>query len=248
MFCATAVIGFLLLVVLAALIEMRMTKEAVGATINDSLEKLIFHSEDGSSKPPVCIVCDRLLKPSQVVTITPKLLEKNSKLLHAKEFAQVENEDLIASYDFQGPGREPWMKNILLSPRASFSQRRGKSARCGYSCCSECQTSLKKNHMPVKAIANKHVHGDLPPVLLELNSVELALITPVSKYGYVHTWTGGKQKNLKGVLSYFCVSEEKIAWAVLQLEKLGLNGHVVVLMTGKMTPAQKKKVKEKTEI
>ncbi len=102
-------IGFLLLVVLAALIEMCMTKEAVVAAINDSLEKLIIHSEDGSSKPPVCIVCDRLLKPSQVVTITPKLLEKNSKLLHAKEFAQVENKDLIASYDFQGPGREPWM-------------------------------------------------------------------------------------------------------------------------------------------
>ena len=55
-------------------------------------------------------------------------------------------------------------------------------------------------------------------------------------------------KKLKGVLAYQKVDENNIAHAVLQLEALGLNGHIVTLFTGQMTPDQKAMAKARTEI
>jgi hypothetical protein len=81
-----------------------------------------------------------------------------------------------------------------------------------------------------------------------LNDVEIALLTPMRTYGFVFTYSGGKQCNLKGVLSYFRVKEYDIARAVMQLDVLGLNEHVVVLYTGEFTKEQKKKAKERCTI
>ena len=77
-----------------------------------------------------------------------------------------------------------------------------------------------------------------------MNDVELALLTPVRAYGFVFTYSGGRQRNLKGVLSYYRIEESDIANAVMQLEVLGLNKHVVVLYTGEFTPEQMRKARE----
>ncbi len=59
---------------------------------------------------------------------------------------------------------------------------------------------------------------------------------------------GGKQKNLKGTLTFMRVQERRIAKGVTQLRAMGLTKHIVILSTGKMTDRQKKKVKEKATI
>ena len=144
-----------------------------------------------------------------------------------------------------------WMKDLLLSPRASYlGLGRGKGSVCGYSACHQCIHALDRNKVPTRCIANKNYFGTPPPVLTCLNDVELALLTPVkaNTYGFTFSYSGGTQRCLKGVLSYFRVKEYNIAKAVLRLDVLGLNEHVVVLYTGEFTDEQKKRAKEKSTI
>ena len=52
--------------------------------------------------------------------------------------------------------------------------------------------------------------GVAPECLTTLTTVELAFIKPVRSYGYVFTFTGGKQRQLKGVLCYYKVSPKSV--------------------------------------
>ena len=77
---------------------------------------------------------------------------------------------------------------------------------------------------------------------------EAAFISPVRSYGYVFTYTGGKQRQLKGVLSYFKVEMESIARSALHFEIVGMEKHIVTLLYGPMTAEQKSTVKQKSTI
>ena len=102
---------------------------------------------------------------------------------------------------------------------------------------------------PFFSIINHNFSGDAPECLTELTEIELAMITPVKTYGFVFSYKGGKQKNLKGNMVYMRVKEHKrIVDGACELEALGLTNHVVVLGSGTMTSQQKKKVKEKATV
>ena len=220
------------------------TQEVISA-INACVDEAVIHVDDGTSKARVCIVCDHLLTKKQTTGITPAALEQASQLLSADGFADIKNKELIDSYAYSGQGKAPWMDRMLLSPRAQYIKPTGRGSRAAFTACCECKDSLSSKKMPVYAIANKYTFGGrLPDALEELTDVEWALLTPIKEYGFTFTYQGGKQKKLKGVLSFFKVNVEKIVWAVLQLEALGLNGHVVVLLTGQMTTQQIAKAKE----
>ena len=74
---------------------------------------------------------------------------------------------------------------MVLSPRASYLTFTDKRKTEGYSICHSC---------------NYHLSRDVAPeCLTTLTEVELAFITPIHSYGYVFTFTGGKQLQLKGV-------------------------------------------------
>ena len=52
-------------------------------------------------------------------------------------------------------------------------------------------------------------------------------------------------KNLKGHMSFMRVKRTELAQSAVQMEAMGLNKNVIILMNGKMTKGQKKIVREK---
>ena len=101
--------------------------------------------------------------------------------------------------------------------------------------------------MPFYAIVNNNYVGCAPSVLTDLTAVELALIQPAMKHGYCFAHSGGRLTNLKGVMSFFRVEERKVASGLIQLEQMGLNKNIVVLLTGKMTSEQRQRATEKAD-
>jgi hypothetical protein len=75
---------------------------------------------------------------------------------------------------------------------------------------------------------------------MELTAVELALITPVKGYGYCFSYIGGAQMNLKGKMMFMKVPAERIMSGTGQLAVMGLKNTVVILLSGSMTPNQKR--------
>ena len=219
--------------------------------VNERIDGTLCVQPDGSYKPYVCIICDKILKPSTLSVIKESKLHEYERHLRWNGFASLPFAHQVAvDYSYKGENARDWMKNMLLSPRASYlGKGRGRGNCCGYSICKACKESTSKNKfVPEYAIANKYYFGSPPEVLLCLNDVELALLTPMKAYGFVFTYSGGKQTNLKGVLSYYRVEESDVAKAVMQLEVLGLNEHVVVLYTGEFTEEQRQKARERSTI
>ena len=219
--------------------------------VNKRLDSTVCRQSDGSYRPYVCIICDRLLKPSTLATIQEQQLERYQEALRCDSSASIlSSHPVVSDYSYAGDHKFDWMKDMLLSPRASYlGKGRGRGTTCGYSACKSCKEAITKERLiPQHAIANKYYFGTPPIQLACLNDVELALLTPLNSYGYVFSYSGGKQRNLQGVVSYFRVKEREIVNATMQLEVLGLNEHVVVLYTGDFTKEQKKKAKERSTI
>jgi hypothetical protein len=87
--------------------------------------------------------------------------------------------------------------------------------------------------MPTYAIANNYFFGVVPQCLLDLTTeIEHVMLTPVKTYGYCFSYTGGIQKQLKGILSYYKVNFESIAQTVSHFDVLGLTDNIVVVLYG----------------
>ena len=98
------------------------------------------------------------------------------------------------------------------------------------------------------ASANNNMYGVPPKYVRDLSHIKAASISPVRSYGYVFTYMGGKQQQLKGVLSFYKVEMESIARSALHCEILGMEKHIVTLLYGPMTAEQKSTVKQKSTI
>ena len=135
-----------------------------------------------------------------------------------------------------------------MSPRGTIGKKNNHHrSKLGFSSCSTCKLAIEGKYTPFYSIVNRNYVGCTPPCLEDFTEVELSMITPVHGYGYCHTYTGGKMKNLKGTMSFLRVKERKICRAVMHLVGMGLCKHIVVLLSGKMTPRQRQKAKAKGE-
>ena len=102
--------------------------------------------------------------------------------------------------------------------------------------------------IPTMASANNNMYGVPSKYLRDSSHVEAAFISPVRSYGYVFTYMGGKQQQLKGVLSYYKVEMESIAISAFHFEIVGMEKHIVTLLYGPMTAEQKSTFKQKSTI
>ena len=140
------------------------------------------------------------------------------------------------------------LTGLALSPRGIIgSPSSHGNSKISFSCCQTCHNHLKVREpmTPFYAIVNRNYIGCAPSVLTDLTQVELALIQPVMKHGYCFTYSGGQLTNLKGVMSFFHVEEQKVASGLIQVEQMGLNNNIVILLTGKMTAEQWQKATAK---
>ena len=138
---------------------------------------------------------------------------------------------------------------MILSPHASYVTFEDNRKTDGYTMCRQCKYHLCRAEIPTMAAsANSSMYGVPPKYLRDLSHVKAVFISPVRSYGYVFTYMGGKQRQLKGVLSYYKVEMESIARSALHFEIVGMDKHIVTFLYGPMTAEQKSTVKQKSTI
>ena len=127
---------------------------------------------------------------------------------------------------------------MILSPCTSYVTFEDNRKTNGHTICRQCKYHLCRVEIPTMASANNNMYGVPPKYLRDLSHVEAAFISPVRSYGYVSTYTGGKQWQLKGVLSYYKVKMESIARSALHFEIVGMEKHIVSLLYGQQNRSQ----------
>ena len=220
--------------------------------INKSIEKLYSKNDIGEPKPIVCLLCDRFVKTENLTYITTECLKRNKHLfLPNPSFNLDENlkqDYTIITSTYQSLEDNLSLAQCMFSPRSQYIHQEDSRRRSGFTICLQCDSYITRKAMPLFCIANNYAFGMTPPCLLQLTQVELAMITPVRTFGYCFCYTGGTQKQLKGSLSYYKVSTETIIRTGAQLERIGLNNHIIILMYGSMTVMQKKMAKQNYKI
>jgi len=224
--------------------------EDVRKRINDRFDKLYVQGDNActSSRPYVCVVCDEIVAHKRLHYLSTALLQQKRDLLQPDTWNKVAG-PLADCYKFSGDS--PYfdgIEKLMLSPRASYIRHADRRSQDGFSCCGSCKKSLQLGNIPRFAIVNNYYFGLPPPCLLELNDIEIAMLTPVKTYGYCFSFTGGVQKQLKGSLSYYKVNTTSIARAAMHFDVLGLNNNVVVMLYGQMTASQIARAQRKSKI
>ena len=232
-----------------------ISSELVKQAINARIEEL-FHIDPKTKEvvPYVCLTCDVLLKPYEVMTITEKKLKDSSSILEIRgnnAFNAVGNDSLEQEYKYpvNKHGARKWMKHMMLSPRGLYvdcnheREGNGKKKRrksMAYVICGTCRHALYQCKMPRYAIVNNMYFGHTPMCFRCLSHCELTYLHPVKKRGYIISYNGGKC--LRGTLSYYRVDMDEIIKATGQMNALGAK--TVILINGKMTAWQRNKARE----
>lgn len=244
------------------------------AKVKERFLKSSFVDDDpGIQQANVCIICDELIIGMEEVCWLPKdqiilnytRLSVDSYELHYR----IELPEMLKKqYEVID---EPDLKGLLLSPRARRSH--GKSS---FSCCASCNASIGRGCKgevltpPKFAIANGFVIGSVPdkleytnkkgvPVSVPINVEEqlddmiCATISPVRPFGYIHGWSGGKQKSLTGHFSLFSVDQSHVGGVLNKYKNVGNaemqpSKNVFVVLCGRMTPGQKKEARRQAEL
>ena len=229
------------------------SSEEIQSKINDSYDDLFARDDGGRMVPFVCSVCDEVIMRRRDVTViaVPKMKKYKKHLSWDWLPAEERIPALEAGYSFQNtvePGvDQSWLNGYALSPRGTM-HRMSKNKKPGFTCCLSCQSYLEKKTVPPYAIVNRNHVGMAPDCLKELTEVEVAFLSPVKSYGYCFLYEGGSMRCMKGTLTFMRVKERQVAKSVTTLKCMGLNQHVVVLLSGKMTNDQKRHVKTKTKV
>ena len=154
-----------------------------------------------------------------------------------------------------GTREQEWWKDLYVSPRSQYIiNTNGQYKHIGgdeegFCICSQCYRNLiHANERPYYSISNNWFFGCPPKVLLDLTEVELGVVTPVRVYGYCYAFTGGEHKEMKGSLSYYQIQHETVARRASHFKVLGMTENVVIILYGKMTLEQNKKLKRKNKL
>jgi hypothetical protein len=123
------------------------------------------------------------------------------------------------------------------------------------------QPNITRKRCPPKcAIANGFVIGSMPKVIQlttadgeqkakviaehELSDLLKAMMAPVRPYGSIFSYSGGAQKSLRGNYRFFEMDQNRIVGVINQLNKSGIGEHIYCVLCDKMTPDQKRIVRE----
>ena len=221
--------------------------------INTRFDDLHYTNQHGDRLPYVCTVCDEyILNRNDVHKITIKKMKQSADILSWSRLeASQRIPELEVKYCFEQKipceKDSSWLKDLALSPRGCVFREASKN-EFGFSACQRCKESVEAKQMPTYAILNMNFVGYAPKELTDLNEVERAFLTPIHSYGYCFTYMGGKMMNIKGQLTFMRVTPRQIAKSVTTLECMGLTKHVIVLLSGNMTLAQKQKIKQQTTV
>ena len=214
-------------------------------------------------KSIVCIICDRFI----IGTETIHYLSKNNIIGHKRRLS-VESYEVYYNTKLKPEVRSQYMindgdlKHLLLSPRSRNSSK-------GYTTCSCCfggmQPNMTNKQSPPKfAIANGFVIGSFPQELKlrtsngntekriieehQITDLLKAMMAPVRPYGSIFAYTGGAQKSIRGNYQFFEMDQNRIGGVIHQLNRSGFGEHIYCVLCGRMTPDQKRIVRERSKV
>jgi hypothetical protein len=227
----------------------------------------VVNEDKNRHRAHICVVCDCLIiGMEEVKFITKEKLMNNTSNLCVSSYEQhfdgvPLHTELVNQYQVEDDD----LKHLLLSPRAFCDQR-------GYECCESCHRSLvaTKNEScdykpPKFAIANGFAIGHIPETIAisskngehhvrrinaekDLDDLICAAISPVRPFGYVHAYTAGRQKSIKGHFSLFSVDQSHVGGALHKYRSTGAGKNIYVVLCGRMTPEQKTIVRRQAEL
>ena len=233
--------------------------ETIRAEINKRYDELYHTTKDGERKPYVCVFCDEfIVSIADKCTIGSKMMENRRQLMSWTNFVDDRRKVELEHY-YQAPAdviaRFPFLSGMALSPRCNVveeshtrSGRRLTRKVCSFICCKRCKSNVERKFVPRHAILNSNYSGAAPPCLTVLTVVELAFLTPLKRYGFCISFSGGKQTNLKGTMTFMRMEKRAIVESVATLDDMGLNDNVLVLYSGRLTPWQKRRAEELCQV
>ena len=181
--------------------------EEIQERIKERYDSLFYVNDYGERQAYVCVICDKFIinKDDLKSLSVPKVIFAKDVLKWSSQEDDRRTHELQDHYQaiFEARLNHPSLEGLALSPRAPIYKSKGIDC---FSCCGRCYHNIQKPKVPRHAIINSNCVGAAPKCLLDLTEPELAFLTPVKHYGYCFTFTGGKQKCLKGTLSYVRVS------------------------------------------
>ena len=237
----------------------RLKSEHLEKLIEKVKDKLIMSTiVDGDKNrhsAHVCVVCDGLIIGMEKIEFieTQQLLINSDKLSVSSYKEYYDGVPLHPELVRQYQVADDDLKHLLLSPRSRLHHN-------GYECCKSCYRSLavtKKEineyNPPRYAIANGFAIGHIPLMISfvgkngELHTREIdaerdlsdlicAAISPVRPFGYVHAYTAGSQKSIKGHFSLFSVNQSHVGGALHKYCSTGAGKNIYVVLCGRMTP------------
>jgi len=195
-------------------------------------------NSSGMFTSQACVTCNRLLRWYDDQSVTCKSLKSRQSQFMVKE-EDVVHVDLERYYTYSGKGAEPWMKKMLLSPRAIWmcdvDMEGTGNATPGFCCCTECANAFKSTtkqtfNLPEYSITNGYMIGEAPDLLQSLYPPELALVAMARIDKHVFTFYGGCHKLLKGWHNMYEADIEHVARSLMQLKEFGIGSHVACLL------------------
>ena len=216
---------------------------------------------DGNHQATVCVVCDQvIIGDEKVCMITKDKLKQNHHRISVEAYQNFYGTELhpllIQQYMVEN------LQGLLLSPRA---YRDGDKFECCASCYSSMNKRLngKKFKPPKNAIANGFVIGHLPselmitgedaPRQLELDESKIselmsAALSTQRSHGFVFAFMGGAHKSLVGQFSFFEMDQNHLGSVINQYRSTGANDHLLCVLCGRFTPAQRIIAREKASL
>ena len=222
----------------------------------------------------ICVVCDELiigLEPLKVL-LTDDIVRNRDRISidSFESHYRVElSDDLRSQYQIDDEA----LYGLLLSPRARKFEKPRPSYTCCCKCHKSMTSPSKEEKInpPKFAIANGFVIGHIPRNKLiyqdanneyiplpqdfdpdkHLDDLICAAISPVRPYGYVHAYQGGSQKSITGHFSFFSVDQSHVGGVLNKYKNVGdsvmqTSKNIFVVLCGRMTPKQKKIIKDKS--
>ena len=213
----------------------------------------------------VCICCDcHIIGTEQVCHLRKDQLEKNKDRIGVESYNEYYmnlgydelHPELVKQYQVDG------LPGLLLSQRSRHTNK-------GYMACLSCYDSLTTKSQtkspPKRAIANGFVIGRIPSILRfkeedgttrerevdyeeHITDILRAMLAPTRAYGYTFAFFVGAQKSIQGHYTFYEVDQNHVGSVINEYQNTGANPHIYVVYGGRLTPSQKKIIKEKTEL
>jgi hypothetical protein len=207
-------------------IQMKVSSIAITRSYLDATHARnnLLHHVNNKLHPKVCAVCDRHIQYGEEKALSIDYLKHpvikpyfHQDTIDWSEITEeVHIQRKLKNQYTQHCVQDRELNGLLLSPRSYKIQSRNVRKKC-LGTCKECYNGVLriKNiettdpKPPKYAIANGKMHGYAPKVLLKLNEVELALISPARINKHMFCYTAGSHKSIQGWHSMFYSDIEK---------------------------------------